>query len=102
MVGGCGGYVVGGCGGYVVGGCRGYVVGGCRGYVVGGWFSSDNHATSWPILQAETFQIFSWAEISRWTECGNNLFSLTITVCLFIIYLKQSWKKLSTQDHTFS
>ena len=43
-----------------VGGCAGYVVGGCAGYVVGTW--PDNHATLWPILQAETFKNFSLAE----------------------------------------
>ena len=32
---------------------------------------SDYSATPWPILQAETFQIFSQAEIPRWAECGN-------------------------------
>ena len=32
----------------------------------GGWLVlSENNATSWPILQAETCQIFSLAEISR-------------------------------------
>ena len=34
-----------------------------------GWLT-DYSATSWPILQAETCQIFSQAEISRWAECG--------------------------------
>ena len=43
---------------------------GCGGYVVGNY--SDNNATSLPILQAETCQIFSEAEILRWTECGKN------------------------------
>ena len=35
---------------------------------VAGWvggLDSDKHTTLWPILQAETFQIFSQAEISR-------------------------------------
>jgi hypothetical protein len=35
-------------------------------------------------------------------ECGNNSFSLNMAVWLFTIYLKQSWKKLSTNDHKFS
>ena len=35
-----------------------------------GGLDSDKHTTSWPILQAEAFQIFSQAEIPRWTECG--------------------------------
>ena len=35
------------------------------------WRLSDYSTTLWPILQAETCQIFSWAEIPRWSECGN-------------------------------
>ena len=62
----------------------------------------DNNTTSWPILQDKTCQIFSLAEISRWAECGNNSFSLTMTLYLFTIYLKQSWKKLSTPEHKLS
>ena len=31
-----------------------------------------NSTTSWPNLKVETFQIFSWAEILSWAECGNN------------------------------
>ena len=31
---------------------------------------SINNTTSCPILQAEAIQIFSYAEISRWTKCG--------------------------------
>ena len=34
-------------------------------------------------------------------ECGKNSLSLTMTIWLFTIHLKQSWKKLSTQDHKF-
>ena len=30
----------------------------------------DNNATSWPILQAETCQIFSYGEIPKWAEFG--------------------------------
>ena len=37
-----------------------------------GWLvPSENNATPWPILQAETCQIFSLAEISSQAECGN-------------------------------
>ena len=39
---------------------------------LGGWVDAENNATLWPILQAKAFQIFSLAEISRWTECGKN------------------------------
>ena len=31
----------------------------------------ENNATLWPNLKVDTFQIFSWAEILSWAECGN-------------------------------
>ena len=40
----------------------------CR---VGWWSKADNKATLWPNLKVEIFQIFSWAEILSWAECGN-------------------------------
>ena len=30
----------------------------------------ENNTTSWPNLKVETFQIFSWADILSWAECG--------------------------------
>ena len=53
-----------GCGGYVVSVAEAmWLVAEamCR---VGNY--SNNNTTSWPILQAEAFQIFIWAEISRY------------------------------------
>ena len=38
-----------------------------------GWLT-DYSAAPWPILQAETCQIFSQAEIPRWAECGKMIF----------------------------
>ena len=35
-------------------------------------------------------------------ELGKYSFFLSMTICLFTIYLRQSWKKLMTQDHKFS
>ena len=34
-------------------------------------------------------------------KCCKIIFSLTITACMFTISLKQSWEKLSSQDHKF-
>jgi hypothetical protein len=50
----------------------GWLVGWLAG-LLAGWLS-DYIATPWPILQAETGQIFSQAEIPRWTECGKILY----------------------------
>ena len=35
-------------------------------------YQPENNTTSWPNLKVETFQIFSWADILSWAECGNN------------------------------
>ena len=48
-----------------------FKIGSGRGGWVGG-LCSDNHATSWPILQAETFQISDRLKFQDGAECGNN------------------------------
>ena len=57
----------------------------------GGWVRGrvdykDNSATLWPILQADTCQIFSQAEIPRWAECGDNAFVSSIALKTGMIY----------------
>ena len=37
------------------------------------WVGGILLATSWPNLKVKTFQIFSWAEILSWAECGKKI-----------------------------